>query len=62
MKKTLALLLTLALAVLPASVPVFAADSYLLTIAEDTVLTDASDNGMAVYLDGIIYTDRKSVV
>lgn len=58
MKKTLALLLTLALAlaVLPASVPVFAADSYLLTIAEDTVLTDASDNGMAVYLDGIIYT------
>ena len=58
MKKALALLLTLALAlaVLPASVPVFAADSYLITIAEDSVLTDASDNGMALYLDGIIYT------
>lgn len=39
----------------------FAADSYLITVAEDTVLEDASDNGMAVYLDGIIYTPYTTI-
>ncbi len=54
MRKALVLLLCLALA-LPLLLPARAADSYLITVAEDTVLTDTSANGMAVYLDGIIY-------
>ena len=58
MRRLLALLLCLSL-LLPlfsASTPGHAADSYLITIAEDLVLEDVSDNGMAVYIDGLIYT------
>ena len=58
MRRFLALLLCLSL-LLPlfsASVPTYAADSYLITIAEDQVLDLVGDNEMAVYIDGIIYT------
>lgn len=44
-----------------ASVPSYAADSYLITIAEDTVLEETADNGMAVYIDGIIYVPYTTV-
>lgn len=44
-----------------ASVPSYAADSYLITIAEDTVLEETADNGMAVYIDGIIYIPYTTV-
>lgn len=32
-----------------------AADSYIITVAEDTVLEDTEDAGMALFIDGIIY-------
>ena len=57
MRKFFALLLCLSL-LLPlfsASNPSYAADSYLITIAEDQVLDSVGDNEMAVYIDGIIY-------
>ena len=57
MKKILTLILCIAI-ILPIilhTTPVYAGDSYLITIAEDTVLDDTSDSGMAVYIDGIIY-------
>mgnify|MGYP000349732967 CR=1 FL=1 len=38
-----------------AGVPCRAAESYIITVAEDTVLEDTADPGMAMYLDGIIY-------
>ena len=58
MRRILAFLLcvTMLLPLVSASNRSYAADSYLITIAEDTVLQDVSDNGMAVYIDGIIYT------
>ena len=58
MRRLLALVLclTLLLPLFSASTPSHAADSYLITIAEDLVLDDISDNGMAVYIDGLIYT------
>ena len=57
MRRILAFLLcvTMLLPLVSASNISYAADSYLITIAEDTVLQDVSDNGMAVYIDGIIY-------
>ena len=58
MRRLLATLLCLSL-LLPlfsASAPTYAADSYLITIAEDQVLDQVGDNEMAVYIDGIIYT------
>lgn len=58
MRRLLALVLCLSL-LLPlfsASMPSHAADSYLITIAEDVVLNEVGDNEMAVYIDGIIYT------
>lgn len=57
MRRFLALLLCLAvlMPLFSASNISYAADSYLITIAEDTVLQDVTDNGMAVYIDGIIY-------
>ena len=58
MRRLLALVLCLSL-LLPlfsASMPSHAADSYLITIAEDVVLDEVGDNEMAVYIDGIIYT------
>lgn len=57
MRRFLALILCLAvfLPLVSASNTGYAADSYLITIAEDTVLQDVNDNGMAVYIDGIIY-------
>ena len=57
MRRFLALVLCLALCLplISASNISYAADSYLITIAEDTVLQDVTDNGMAVYIDGIIY-------
>ncbi|MBQ6711687.1 MAG: hypothetical protein IJN18_05100, partial [Clostridia bacterium] len=58
MRRFLAVLLCLSL-LLPlfsASVPTYAADSYLITIAEDQVLDLVGDDEMAVYIDGIIYT------
>ena len=57
MKKAIIALLCLAFIVpiFLISIPVQAADDYLITIVEDTVLRDVSDNGMAVYIDGIIY-------
>lgn len=57
MRRILALILCLAvlLPLVSASNISYAADNYLITIAEDTVLQDVSDNGMAVYIDGIIY-------
>lgn len=57
MRRILAFLLCLSL-LLPlfsASNPSYAADSYLITIAEDQVLDSVGDNEMAVYIDGIIY-------
>ncbi len=57
MRRFLAILLCLSL-LLPlfsASNPSYAADSYLITIAEDQVLDSVGDNEMAVYIDGIIY-------
>ena len=57
MHRILAVLLCLSL-LLPlfsASNPSYAADSYLITIAEDQVLDSVGDNEMAVYIDGIIY-------
>ena len=57
MRRILAVLLCLSL-LLPlfsASNPSYAADSYLITIAEDQVLDSVGDNEMAVYIDGIIY-------
>jgi len=58
MRRILAFLLCLSL-LLPlfsASNPSYAADSYLITIAEDQVLDAVGDDEMAVYIDGIIYT------
>lgn len=58
MRRLLALVLCLSL-LLPlfsASMPSHAADSYLITIAEDVVLEEVGDSEMAVYIDGIIYT------
>ena len=58
MRKFFAFLLCLSL-LLPlfsASNPSYAADSYLITIAEDQVLDSVGDSEMAVYIDGIIYT------
>ena len=58
MRRIFAILLCLSL-LLPlfsASNPSYAADSYLITIAEDQVLDSVGDNEMAVYIDGIIYT------
>lgn len=57
MRRFLALILCLAvlLPLVSASNKSYAADSYLITIAEDTVLRDVGDNSMAVYIDGIIY-------
>jgi len=58
MRRLLATLLCLSL-LLPlfsASAPTYAADSYLITIAEDQVLDLVGDDEMAVYIDGIIYT------
>ena len=57
MRRFLALLLCLTMLLPLVSAPhrVYAADSYLITVAEDTVLQNVSDNGMAVYIDGIIY-------
>lgn len=49
------LCLSLLLPLLSASNPSYAADSYLITIAEDQVLDSVGDNEMAVYIDGIIY-------
>ena len=57
MRRFLAILLCLSL-LLPlfsASNPSYAADSYLITIAEDQVLDSVGNNEMAVYIDGIIY-------
>lgn len=63
MKRFLILLLcaALLLPLVSASVPSYAADSYLITIVDDTVLEDVSDNGMAVYIDGIIYIPYTTV-
>ena len=57
MRRFLALLICLTMLLPLVSAPhrVYAADSYLITVAEDTVLQNVSDNGMAVYIDGIIY-------
>ena len=58
MRRILAVLLCLSL-LLPlfsASNPSYAADSYLITIAEDQVLDSVGDNEMAFYIDGIIYS------
>ena len=49
------LCLSLLLPLFSASNPSYAADSYLITIAEDQVLDSVGDNEMAVYIDGIIY-------
>ena len=58
MRRLLATLLCLSLLLplISASAPTYAADSYLITIAEDQVLDLVGDNEMAVYIDGIIYT------
>lgn len=63
MKRFLILLLcaALLLPLVSASVPSYAADSYLITIVDDAVLEDVSDNGMAVYIDGIIYIPYTTV-
>ncbi len=57
MRRILALVLCLSVLLphLAASVETYAADSYLITVAEDTVLQAVGDNEMAVYIDGIIY-------
>ncbi len=57
MRRILAALLCicLLLPLLSASSPSYAVDSYLITIAEDTVLEQVGDSEMAVYIDGIIY-------
>ena len=57
MRRILALILCLAvlLPLVSASNKSYAADSYLITVAEDVILQDVTDNGMAVYIDGIIY-------
>ena len=57
MRRILAVLLCLSmlLPLFSASNPSYAADSYLITIAEDQVLDSVGDNEMAVYIDGIIY-------
>ena len=57
MRRILAVLLCLSLLfpLFSASNPSYAADSYLITIAEDQVLDSVGDNEMAVYIDGIIY-------
>ena len=57
MRRVLAALLCicLLLPLLSASSPSYAVDSYLITIAEDTVLEQVGDSEMAVYIDGIIY-------
>ena len=63
MRKFFAFLLCLSL-LLPlfsASNPSYAADSYLITIAEDQVLDSVGDNEMAVYIDGIIYAAYTTV-
>ena len=49
------LCLSLLLPLFSAANPSYAADSYLITIAEDQVLDSVGDNEMAVYIDGIIY-------
>ncbi|MBQ4578667.1 MAG: hypothetical protein IJA84_06340, partial [Clostridia bacterium] len=49
------LCLTLLLPLFPAFLPGNAADNYLITIAEDTVLRGVNEGEMAVYIDGIIY-------
>ena len=58
MRRLLAILLclTLLLPLFPASAPTYAADNYLITIADDQVLDLVGDNEMAVYIDGLIYT------
>ena len=57
MKRIIAGLLCLFLFIplLLRATPAHAADSYLITIADNTVLTDVGYNSMAVYMDGIIY-------
>ena len=55
LRKPAALLLALILLLPLAGVPCRAAESYIITVAEDTVLEDTADPGMAMYLDGIIY-------
>ena len=52
MRRFLALLICLTMLLPLVSAPhrVYAADSYLITVAEDTVLQNVSDNGMAVYM------------
>ena len=55
LRKPAALLLALFLLLPLAGVPCRAAESYIITVAEDTVLEDTADPGMAMYLDGIIY-------
>lgn len=57
MKRIILFLLCLAfcLPIFFKSTTVKAADNYLITIAENTVLQNVNDNGMAVYIDGIIY-------
>ena len=57
MRRILALILCLAvlLPLVSASNKSYAADSYLITVAEDVILQDVTDNGMAVYIDGLIY-------
>ena len=55
LRKPTALLLALFLLLPLAGVPCRAAESYIITVAEDTVLEDTADPGMAMYLDGIIY-------
>ncbi len=55
MRRIAAFLLVLALLLPFAPSPVRAADSYLITIAGEKVLDNTDDNGMAVYMDSIIY-------
>ncbi len=55
MRKIIALLLFLALLLPFIPMQSHAADSYLITITGDKVLTATDDNAMAVYMDGIIY-------
>lgn len=54
-RKLLALTLAAALILPLLRASCRAADSYIITVAEDTVLENTEDAGMALFIDGIIY-------
>lgn len=51
----LALVTLLALGFFPRSLPSYAAESYVITVTEDTLLRDTGDESMAIFQDGLIY-------